>query len=620
MPSERQRPAARGCWTCKVRRKKCEPNVGGVSGCKDCTFLKLECHNSTEKPIWMDNGTRQQQMADYLKVQVKKHAAIRVRLRKIRNLAEGLDESSVDNEVRSPRALELAETHTTRTSMPTPSTASSSVASPRFNDATQLETNPQNAGDSLAQSPPTIETIAGNEPPDIEPSLLTSYLDYAFPVLFPFYQPSVFEGGRAWLLALALKHPAFYHNIVGMAAYFYCAVPVMPGPAHDTCVDKAQTELQVHMEKAVRGVQDSLHRTTVTGVQHSLTDNVHLLGNIVQLVNFEVAFSSSQGWQIHLSAAANLLLMTIEHFGDGAAGPAMSVLIQKLRAGIPSNCSVWSPDQAALRFFTAMLIHQDVIASTCLQERPMLSAHYHEFLVESVHRDASSDLLFLEDFTGCPYWVMRVIAQTSILAKWKIDAKNAGSFDVFALVGRGSITKQALRDGQAVLDMDENDAYEYISPSTEMSPYQPLESILARSGIVRSPNSSQSASHSKIRRIWACAAEVYLITVMSGWQPGNDLLRCSVAQALDILVTIDNPSWLRTLSWPFCIIGCLATPEQEEAFRDVANSSGGLAMFGTLRDALAIMEEVWSRRHGYDTETWDIAYCLGILGHSVLLV
>ena len=94
--------------------------------------------------------------------------------------------------------------------------------------------------------------------PDFESGLLVSYLDYAFLVLFPFYNPFILEVSCAWLLTLALKHPAFYHNIVGLAAYFYCAVPVLSGLEYDACVAEARTELHVQMENAVPGVQDGL--------------------------------------------------------------------------------------------------------------------------------------------------------------------------------------------------------------------------------------------------------------------------------------------------------------------------------------------------------------------------
>ncbi|KAH8812251.1 fungal-specific transcription factor domain-containing protein [Xylogone sp. PMI_703] len=45
-----------GCWTCRLRRKKCDeirPH------CRRCSKLQLECDGYTEKPIWMDGSELQ---------------------------------------------------------------------------------------------------------------------------------------------------------------------------------------------------------------------------------------------------------------------------------------------------------------------------------------------------------------------------------------------------------------------------------------------------------------------------------------------------------------------------------------------------------------------------------
>lgn len=565
----------------------------------------------------MDNGTGQQQMADRLKKEVKRNLARRSRRNKIQNLSRGLS-SSPPRVTPEPTALlptnVVGLNRTTDTSwafLPTPPSPPSRTATPVDIDVVLSESDKHGAGESNHfEAEPT--TAMGRS--DFESNLLMSYLDFAFPVLFPFYNPPVFEAARAWVLTLALKSPAFYHNIIGMAAYFTCAIPISPSSERDACTKKSQSELQTHMEKAVQGVQDSLCRMTRMGIHHSLADNVRLLGNIVQLVNFEVVFASSANWEMHLDAAINLFDQTTRQFRDGAN--TFSALLEQLRGEVPKNCSFWSPEQAALRFFTALVVHQDVIASTVREETPKLLEHHDELLTRPSRLEVLSRSLDLDDFTGCPNWVVRSIANISSLNDWKKEAKRAGNLDIVDLVQRATIIQQELRNGNARLD----DASMRTAARSQASPWQAFESILAKSDIIKPQTSAQSGMHRTVSKIWAHAAEVYLITVLSGWQPGNVQLRNHVAQALDDLKTIDNPSWLRSLAWPFCIIGCFATEEQETDFLEVANASGGLAMFGTLRDAFAIMQKVWSSRYHYNADTWDIAYCLRILGHSALLV
>src|ERR1700712_2583122 len=49
-----------GCWTCRVRRKKCDENR---PTCSTCISLKLDCYGYGTRPVWMDNGPLQRQQA-----------------------------------------------------------------------------------------------------------------------------------------------------------------------------------------------------------------------------------------------------------------------------------------------------------------------------------------------------------------------------------------------------------------------------------------------------------------------------------------------------------------------------------------------------------------------------
>src|ERR1700712_5507928 len=57
-----------GCWTCRLRRKKCDekPPV-----CDACAALHITCHYGQDKPEWMDGGAEQEKMAERLKREVK---------------------------------------------------------------------------------------------------------------------------------------------------------------------------------------------------------------------------------------------------------------------------------------------------------------------------------------------------------------------------------------------------------------------------------------------------------------------------------------------------------------------------------------------------------------------
>lgn len=119
-----------------------------------------------------------------------------------------------------------------------------------------------------------------------------------------------------------------------------------------------------------------------------------------------------------------------------------------------------------------------------------------------------------------------------------------------------------------------------------------------------------------VTRIWAYAAKLYLCVSLSGWQPKSAEVQENVAKAVSLLQTIESPAQLRSLSWPICMAGCLALPGQEDEFRRIAGEVGELSDFGTIGEALRIMEAVWRSRDTVDGDVWNLVSSLNILGSS----
>lgn len=59
-----------GCWTCRVRRKKCDETPGK---CSLCSSLNLKCDGYGLKPEWMDGGIREKHKLEELKRRVRRH-------------------------------------------------------------------------------------------------------------------------------------------------------------------------------------------------------------------------------------------------------------------------------------------------------------------------------------------------------------------------------------------------------------------------------------------------------------------------------------------------------------------------------------------------------------------
>jgi hypothetical protein len=127
--------------------------------------------------------------------------------------------------------------------------------------------------------------------------------------------------------------------------------------------------------------------------------------------------------------------------------------------------------------------------------------------------------------------------------------------------------------------------------------------------------SSQTLSISKI---WAHSALLYLSIVVSGFQTASVGVQNHVQQIVELISHhMSSPSLLRTVSWPFCVAGCLAGPELEPQLRAMVVTLQPPGMFVTVRKALEIMESVWSSRERVNC---DLGSCIRNEGGFVLLV
>jgi hypothetical protein len=62
-----------GCWTCRLRKKKCDEKH---PFCATCESLTITCYGYGPKPDWMDNGVREKAIAKSIK-EIVKHSSRR---------------------------------------------------------------------------------------------------------------------------------------------------------------------------------------------------------------------------------------------------------------------------------------------------------------------------------------------------------------------------------------------------------------------------------------------------------------------------------------------------------------------------------------------------------------
>lgn len=57
-----------GCWTCRLRRKKCDETK---PTCDKCNKLQITCDGYAERPFWMDGGYREKRRAEQTKQAIR---------------------------------------------------------------------------------------------------------------------------------------------------------------------------------------------------------------------------------------------------------------------------------------------------------------------------------------------------------------------------------------------------------------------------------------------------------------------------------------------------------------------------------------------------------------------
>ncbi len=57
-----------GCWTCRLRRKKCDATRDTCGVCDD---LGIPCYYGATKPDWMDGAGEQEKMAENIRLRIK---------------------------------------------------------------------------------------------------------------------------------------------------------------------------------------------------------------------------------------------------------------------------------------------------------------------------------------------------------------------------------------------------------------------------------------------------------------------------------------------------------------------------------------------------------------------
>ncbi|KAG4426794.1 hypothetical protein IFR04_000225 [Cadophora malorum] len=543
-----------GCWTCRLRRKKCDER---------------------RDPEWMDGGERERAMANSIK-QIVKHTS-----RKKGRLGTTLSrfrKSHADQEkgggvALAPKSINvtvgtgsggdsLEPTGSETSPAPSADTGTKSSASERNQSSSPSANQEYN-------SPHTEMIVVSRN----ETVLLMHFLDHVFPLQHPMYKPQIAEGGRSWLLSLLLRTKPLYHASLALSAYHRGNILL----ASQRCVaHHSMVEQEKHLAICLEEFQEAIKNVgQMVMLRACPKDSLGLMASVVQLIYFELFAGHGNAWQIHLRAATTTLMQGYWNQSSelGMLDPTAASLLPPVWEGQPNE------NVTSFKFLSGVIIWLDLLDCITSGKAPgLLTIHSHALSPGSHIR--------METIIGSSNWVILQIARIAALHEKKVQLLQTGCF--------GCETQRAEFDR----NVDEI-RHELQCGLTE----QALLCLQVHSEPV-APADTSLHNQAIVTRLFALAASIYLYLVVQGsHQEAGPLAE----EAMIILRTQMPRDLMHVIIFPLYIIGYVVSPDDQSFFRCAFSATPVLEPSLEHRSKiLPLLEEAWlAREEALDGGGWQ---------------
>lgn len=179
-------------------------------------------------------------------------------------------------------------------------------------------------------------------------------------------------------------------------------------------------------------------------------------------------------------------------------------------------------------------------------------------------------------YIGCDNDIMVLIFEISELDDWKKQASESQKLSIVELANRGSRIEKRLYQKLGEIENSSASAGQYVH---------------------NNPRLFLALTYSNINQICALSAIVYLHVVISGAHPELPEIKEGVTEALAAFQSLTDKKLLVNAVWAFCISGCMAVEDQQDAFRELfAAAKVTHSTIGTLAEAFKIIETCWEMR------------------------
>ncbi|KAH7126388.1 fungal-specific transcription factor domain-containing protein [Dactylonectria estremocensis] len=322
-----------GCWTCRIRHRKCD-ELRPI--CKECSDRSISCHGYGPKPGWVDDPSQLDAELTRIKRAVNENFRRNKRLRKAR--------PATPKELPGQFAvLDLAEP---------------------------------------AEPPRAASPDQGM--PYRESHLLIHYLDYIFPLQFPFYVDNPERGGRGWLFWLLMRNGPLNQAILTLSALHHHT-------KFSSRSEATERELIEYHTRALQALRQTLLQYQVEGFAASNERLIDFLGCGSTLLSFEIFRGGTSGWQPHLNA----LSMVVDRMVSSG-----------LQAESGQQAKEADSVENAKTFLVALILWFDLLACTSIGASPKILS-YGFWLDQSG--------IEMGPLMGCYNWTMKAIGDIGAL-------------------------------------------------------------------------------------------------------------------------------------------------------------------------------------------------------------
>lgn len=555
-------------------------------------------------------------MAETIKAQVKKQASQRRDRKYLEMLENGTRMVDLnDKDQQPPNGPQSSQSpnsnsNSNGTFAPTPESINASAgaeSSPEAPWHTQYQHHapPANASGKLQ--------FDGDYDSGQDTHLVMIYLDYVFPYLFPHYNPTVLVGGRGWVLDVLLNgNRSIYYTAISLASYFFGILLANGEEQHASCTERMVHQLQRQMEKSLKELQKDIGLINAKKPTFDSRQGLVVMQSVLQMLIFEVSTSNKENWKMHLDAAIALFVQILPQ-PENWIESLHTLYTPRWPPPQMGSRRPYSTDQASIRFFGANLLFMDVMSSITNGTSPRLHKYQASIIPNNITTKWSTEPqsaapMRMEEFLGIYNWVVQILGDVATLAADKRSHIVAGTQSSSTVASRGAVLAETIKINIELLE----NQYKGLDISKRNLLQDPLASLNPWS-----TNSSPTFVFPNL--VWIHATNIYLQTVISGWQPSNTVIRSSADRITELLYAVPDSKTVQSFAFPYCLAGCFAPAEHEEQYREMVHRLGPLQVFGTIKDAQCIMERMWAKRE-HTEETWDVSRCLNVQGHSALLI